>query len=221
MSAVGGAEAREKVVARGSFRCPREKRDADYVVKQVVLDDRKLGEFVLCRSCGLEFAPKVLSSPSDVPMTSLHEAFSLLFSAMIIADGVIKEPEMTMAKQLLRRFELDYDMDVLTSESERVKGDLAEVLREASEHLSLAHRRLLLEGAISIATADKEFRVEERELIENAGRHMGFTRSGIAELLDGERQRQDALRSFLDEWGDDGKPVSDEEVASMAERFNL
>ena len=183
MTAVGGAEAREKVVARGSFSCPLEKRDADYVVNHVVLNDQQLGEFVLCRSCGAEFAPKVLTAKGGTPATSLHDAFSLLFSAMIIADGVIKEPEVTMAKQLLQRFELDYDMDVLTSESERVKGDLAEVLREASQHLSLAHRRLLLEGAMSIANADSEFRVEERDLIANAGRHMGFTRSGIAELL--------------------------------------
>lgn len=184
MSDVGGAAAQEHVVARGEFACPVEKRDASYVVKHIVLDDEELGEFVLCRSCGSEFPPRVLNPEDHPQQTSLHEAFSLLFSAMIIADGLIKEPEMAMARKLLARHNVDYDMDVLNSDSQRVLGDLADVLREASRHLSLAHRRLLLEGAMLIANADNEFRIEERDLIANAGRHMGFTRTGIAELFD-------------------------------------
>lgn len=184
MSVVGGAEAQEIVVARGNFACPVERRDASYVVKQIVLDGEELGEFVLCRSCGSEFPPKVLSPDQQTQETSLHEAFSLLFSAMIIADGLIKEPELVMARKLLARLDVDYDMDVLVSDSARVLGDLTEVLRQASRHLSLAHRRLLLEGAMLIANADDEFRIEERDLIANAGRHMGFTRSGISDLFD-------------------------------------
>ena len=35
-----------------------------------------------------------------------------------------------------------------------------------------------------IATADGEFRTEERELIANAGRHMGFTRRGVNEFFE-------------------------------------
>lgn len=184
MSAVGGAEAQEHVVARGNFNCPIENDDAAYVVKQVALDGHELGEFVLCRSCGSEFAPKVLNPDERTTTTALQEAFRLLFSAMIIADGVIKEPELTTARKLLSRHDVDYDMEVLLSDSERVLGDLANVLQEASRHLSLAHRRLLLEGAVMIANADHEFRIEERDLIANAGRHMGFTRTGLSELFD-------------------------------------
>ncbi len=184
MTEVGGVEASEKVVARGEFACPVERQSASYVVKRVVLDDAELGEFVLCRSCGSEFPPKVLNESESGQTTSLHEAFSLLFSAMIIADGVVKQPELAMAKKLLARHDVEYDMDVLVNESKRVLGDLADVLREASRHLSLGRRRLLLEGAMLIANSDKEFRVEERELIANAGRHMGFTRTGIAELFE-------------------------------------
>lgn len=183
MSEVGGSEAVEKVVARGEFACPVQRRDASYVVKQIVLDGEQLGEFVLCRSCGSEFPPKVLNANKNSQNTSLHEAFSLLFSAMIIADGVIKEPELVMARKLLARHDVDYDMDVLVNESQRVLGDLADVLQEASRHLSLGRRRLLLEGAMLIANSDDEFRVEERDLIANAGRHMGFTRTGITELF--------------------------------------
>jgi len=181
--ATGGAEAREQIVARGEFTCPVERNDASYVVKQIVLGDVELGEHVLCRSCGSEFAPKVLKPEVSGTATSLHEAFSLLFSAMIIADGIIKQPELAMARSLLARHDFDYDAEVLATESERVSGDLAEVLQEAGRHLGLARRRLLLEGAMLIANADDEFRPEERDLIANAGRHMGFTRTGIAELF--------------------------------------
>ena len=184
MSTVDGAEAQEQVVARGTFACPIERHEASYVVKQIVLGGAELGEFVLCRSCGSEFAPKVLNADDQAHATSLHEALSLLFSATIIADGVIKEPELVMARQLLARHDIDYDMGVLKTDSVRVLGDLADILQEASRHLSLAHRRLLLEGAMLIAHADHELRVEERDLILNAGRHMGFTRSAIADLLD-------------------------------------
>lgn len=184
MSTVDGAQAQEQVVARGTFACPIERQEASYVVKHVVLDGAELGEYVLCRSCGSEFAPKVLNADEHAQETSLHEALSLLFSAMIIADGVIKEPELVMARQLLARHDIDYDTDVLKTDSKRVLGDLADILREASRHLSLANRRLLLEGATLIGHADRELRVEERDLILNAGRHMGFTRSAIAELLD-------------------------------------
>lgn len=180
----GGSVASEVVVARGDFRCPIEKRDASYVVKHVVLDDDELGDYVLCRSCGSEFAPKVLKADEQTQQTSLEEAFSLLFSAMIIADGHIKSSELEMASKLLARLDVDYDMDVLLDESKRVLGDLADVLHQASRHLSLAHRRLLLEGAMLIANADDEFRIEERNLIADAGRHMGFTRQGISELFD-------------------------------------
>lgn len=171
-------------MARGSFRCPLERKEANYVVTQVVRNDDVLGEFVECRSCGWEFPPKVLDGPEPTERPSLHGAFSLLFSAMIIADGQIKEREMAMASRLLARLDLDYDMDVLLDDAQRVRGDLAEVLQDASEHLSLAQRRLLLEGAMLIATADAEFRAEERELIANAGRHMGFTRQGVNEFFE-------------------------------------
>jgi len=183
------SEARERVMARGTFHCPWERREANYVVTQIVRDDEVIGEFVACRSCGAEYAPKVLSAAEDGEETALHAAFSLLFSAMIIADGRIKKRELSMAKRLLGQLQLDYDMDVLVGDAKRVPGDLAEVLRDASQHLSLAQRRLLLEGAMQIAVADEEFRQEERELIANAGRHMGFTRQGVNEFFDAAARR--------------------------------
>lgn len=178
------SEAEERVVARGTFRCPYEKRDAQYVVTQVVRRDDVLGEFVACRSCGIEFPPDVLGSEPPTGEPSLHRAFSLLFSAMIIADGQVKARELEVAKRLLAEFNLDYNDDVLDDDAKQVRGDLAEVLHDASQHLSLAQRRMLLEGAARIAAADGELRGEEHELITNAGRHMGFTRQGVQGFLD-------------------------------------
>ena len=182
-------EADERVVARGTFQCPHGRREANYVITQVVRGDDVLGEYLACRSCGVEFPPTVLEQHHEGEQSSLHGAFSLLFSAMIIADGTVLKRELAMATKLLASLDVDYDIDVLVSDAKRVAGDLTTVLRDASRHLSLGQRRLLLEGAAMIAAADKDFQTDEHELIANAGRHMGFTSQGVREFLESAERR--------------------------------
>lgn len=177
---------RETVFARGDFSCPVEQASVAYVLKHIenVADDGSprsadTGEFVECRSCGTVFPPTVLGGDESTQASSLHGAFSLLFSAMIIADGKVKPAELDAANRLSARLGLSYDTDTLTNDTPRVRGDLSDVLREASRNLSLELRRELLIGAIVIARADGEIASEERGLIANAGRHMGFTRSSV------------------------------------------
>lgn len=186
----GDIQVRETIYVRGNFVCPTERLDAPYVLKHVehaMSGDsqtaQEIGEFVECRSCGTVFPPTVLGGDEATQDSSLHVAFSLLFSAMIIADDSVKPAELEAANELSMRLGLSYDMNTLTRDTPRVRGDLSEVLREASRNLSLQLRRELLVGAIVIARADGEFASDERHLIADAGRHMGFTRNAIEQIF--------------------------------------
>ena len=171
-------------MARGTFRCPYEQADVSYVLMHIVAPEGEVGEFVECRSCGTVFPPRVLGGDDATQKSSLEEAFSLLFSAMIIADQSVKPTELDAAKQLLARLGLSYDIETLTDVAPRVRGDLAEVLQTASRNLSLKLRRQLLIGSIVIAGADGEISIEESDLIADAGRHMGFTRRSVDEMFE-------------------------------------
>ena len=174
----------ESVRARGSFLCPYERESVAYVFKRVIPSEGTPGEFVECRSCGTVFPPTVLGGDEATQQSSLQEAFTLLFSAMIVADAEVKPRELQSAKELAAHVGVRFDADALARGTERVRGDLSDVLRVASENLSIALRRELLVGSIVIAGADGEVSSEERRLIANAGRHMGFTRAAIDDFFE-------------------------------------
>lgn len=76
-----------------------------------------------------------------------------------------------------------------------------------------------MSGTTTVRLDDEDEAILELLAAEYGGRS-SVIRQALRSLA-AERQRQDALRSFLDEWAVDGQPISDKEVASMVERFNL
>ncbi|MEZ5376801.1 MAG: hypothetical protein R2733_09855 [Acidimicrobiales bacterium] len=65
---------------------------------------------------------------------------------------------------------------------------------------------------------------EDEALLDMLAPEYGGRSSAIRQavrLLAAERQRQNALRSFIADWDTDEGPVGEEDVAAMAKRYDL
>lgn len=190
---IGGTKPRETVLKKGTFYCPvegSEQRFEHKALKQTataffvpVVDYKDLGEYVECKSCGSTFAPEVLEIDNRVTQPSLYDAMSMLLSAMIIADGEVKQEELKWASDLLIDLDPPYDMERFLREARQDKRELDIVLQEASANLSVEHREALLEMAMVVAGSDGGISQEELDLIERAGKNMGFDEEGVAHAL--------------------------------------
>lgn len=190
---IGGTKPSETIVKKGEFYCPVEKSEQRFEHKAVkktataffvpVADLKELGQYVECKSCGSTFAPAVLELDNRVTQPSLYDAMSMLFSAMIVADGEVKQQELKWASDLLRDLEPPYDMDRFLREARQDPRELDVVLQDASANLSVEQREMLLEMSMVIAGSDGGISQEELDLIERAGKNMGFDEEGIAQAL--------------------------------------
>ena len=65
---------------------------------------------------------------------------------------------------------------------------------------------------------------EDEALLDMLAPEYGGRSSAIRQALRNlatDRQRQNALRSFLDEWDAEAGPIDDNDVAAMADRYGL
>lgn len=138
-------------------------------------------EILRCDRCRTEYDPGLLDGPMDADMPSLRELAVRLMAAMVVADGIVAEEEITAlvaASALLPDGALTRE-EVLVA-VRAAEDDPLIVVSGSADALEQADRELLFLVAMSIAMADGELADEELLLLTSIGDALGLD---VAESL--------------------------------------
>lgn len=196
MFLVWGFKVRFATLDTGVFACPSEGGDRSYLRQMArrwftffwipLIPLKEVGEVITCESCGNQYDPRVLDTPTASTMdTSLREALRHLVVAVIGEDHQPSPIEEAAAVALLHRAGMtDYSTETLqhdrqTLRAERLEHELAGV----SELLTADGREGVLRAALSLAGADGIVNDSEREVLRLAGIRLGMSEAHVRGVL--------------------------------------
>lgn len=196
MLLIWGFKVRYKDGLVGTFHCPHEGADRQFVRKMArkwftfffipVIPLDELGEFVECAGCKRGFDLQVLTNPTSAQlMDNLSNAMRQAVTSIVRADGRVDDDEKRVAVEVMQRFsDTPYAMQHLEHDLESLpQSGLVEHMTRCAGTLSSHGKESLLSACVAVAIADGHFDDEERLVIEQAGHALGMTRSHINGVL--------------------------------------
>lgn len=188
-------------VERGEFTCPEcsDARRYDRIVVRRTLCFRSLsilplgrwGEYIECVDCQGTYRPEVLAydaGPSTpVVMTEYQRVVLRLLALMVVTDGVIREPEISMMREIyeavcghaLTRNDVLKEAEAVLAHPVTVARFLASVVG----HLNEYGKEQVLRAAAMVSRADGVVHVKERELVVRLGGVMRADPARVGRVL--------------------------------------
>lgn len=200
---IWGSRGMTSVKGSGKFHCFSCGSEQDYVLKKVekyftlyfipLFPLETLGEYVECKQCRNTFNPKALNYDPQAENARFeaeyHKAIRRVMAGVMLADGVIKDEEVGMIKNVYQKItdselsveEIQKEVDELQAES----MDFFEGLKRLEGSLNDHGKEMVVKAAMLVAVADSEFHQEERKLVESIGTSLGMTKSHLNGVIVG------------------------------------
>ena len=202
MLIIWGFKARSKVIASGTFFCPRDGGDRDYEHKEArrwftffwipLIPLKALGDFIECTSCKSTFYPDALKAKTSDEIQDVSTiAIRHVVVSMLQADGRVDESERQAALAVVARFAsrpynvaaLDHDLASLDS------VNLVDSLEELGAILNEHGKESVLTAAAYLAGADGDIDDRELETAHRIGDALGMSKAHIQGTIDQEHAR--------------------------------
>jgi len=193
MILIWGSKVKYSDLQNGTFFCPREGGDRNYVRKLAarwftfffipIFETSKLGEFVECSSCNSQYDPQVLSNPTSAElMDNLANGMRQAVVSIIRADGEIEQQEKDMAVLVMAKYsDTPYTSENLDSDLEALPATgLVDQMEKCAGILSPQGKESLLRSCILVAMADGDFASEEVEEVHTAGKALGMSKAHVS-----------------------------------------
>lgn len=191
-----------RIVARGSFGCPRCGESRPFVTQKVrrylaVLDTplvpmATLGSFIECLQCRGTFRSEVLDFDRERAQEHFLSEFQnivrRLMAMMMLSDGRVTPEERQMARDLYLRLTglplSDREVETELSAAEREGRSVFEYLGETGGLLNENGRELVLKAAFLISSADGVFHEKELEFLRAVGRALHMSPAQMRHAID-------------------------------------
>lgn len=200
MLLIWGFKVRYADVSTGTFYCPHEGGDRQYVMKLAkrwftfffipIIPLNELGQFVECTSCQRGYDEKVLTNPTSAQiMDNLANAARQAVVSIIRADGHIDDAEKQAAVEVMTSYtDTPYAMQHLEWDLANLPAHgLVEHMTNCAGILNPHGKEALLGACLRLAASDGDVAREEIDLINQAGLALGMTQNHITGVLNAAR----------------------------------